>query len=167
MIRLTLTLISLLLLAACAGSADQRDLASAPAFESQPLTVEVDEYLAFLDELALAIGEGVPRDLNTREREQFRDTDSRLRQLLEPVARVDQLSEENQTLVFNLHQKLQGIVVGDPDNYLICSQRHTVGTHFKRTSCIPAGDFRREQERNREALRNRLGPGPMPVLTTP
>lgn len=167
MIRLTLTLFSLFLLAACAGSGDQRSAASAPDFESQPLTVEVDEYLVFLDELALALGEGVPRDLNTREREQFRDTDSRLRQLLEPVERVDQLSEENQTLVFNLHQKLQGIVVGDPDNYLICSQRHTVGTHFKRTSCIPAGDFRREQERNREALRNRLGPGPMPVLTTP
>ena len=97
---------------------------------------------------------------------QFRDTDSRLRSILESVGNVNELSDENQMMVFNLHQQLQGIVVGDPENYVICSRRHSVGTHFKRVSCMPAGDFKREQERTREALRQRLGAGPMPVDNT-
>jgi hypothetical protein len=167
MSRFVFVLISSIVLAACAGSgtsnrsSGEGNLQPTP-FSEEPRKVDVDEYLEFLDSLAVAVGEGVPRELSEREREQYRDTDSRLRSMLEPVANVDQLSDEAQVEVFNLHQRLQGIVIGDPENYLICSRRSTVGTHFKRTSCVPAGDFRRQQERNREALRQRLGPGPMP-----
>ncbi|AKS43247.1 hypothetical protein [Wenzhouxiangella marina] len=167
---LTISLLALFTAACAGGGQNNRSSGSElepPPFANEPRNVDVDEYLEFLDELAVAIGEGVPRELNTREREQYRDADTRLRSILEPVSNVSELSDENQLTVFNLHQELQGIVVGDPENYLICSRRSTVGTHFKRTTCMPAGDFRRQQERNREALRNRLGPGPMPVLQTP
>ncbi len=166
--RLLIAILLALTCIACAGGGQNRssgqnaDLAPEP-FAAEPRNVEVDEYLEFLDSLAVAIGEGVPRELNQRERDQFRDTDSRLRSILGPVDNVNQLSDENQLTVYNLHQELQGIVVGDPDNYIICSRRHAVGTHFKRVSCMPAGDFKREQERTREALRQRLGAGPMPV----
>jgi len=167
MSRFVFVLISAIVLAACASSGTSNrgggsgNLQPTP-FSEEPRKVDVDEYLEFLDSLAVAVGEDVPRELSLRETEQYRDTDSRLRAMLEPVTNVDQLSEEAQVEVFNLHQRLQGIVIGDPENYLICSRRSTVGTHFKRTTCIPAGDFRRQQERNREALRQRLGPGPMP-----
>ncbi len=168
--RILFALLTTVFLAACAsgGSSTSNrsssdELRPAP-FSEEPRKVAVDEYLEFLDELNVAVGEGVPRELSPRETEQYSDAESQLRSLLEPVNNVDELSDENQVLVFNLHQRLQGIVIGDPENYLICSRRSTVGTHFKRTSCVPAGDFRRQQDRNREALRQRLGPGPMPVL---
>jgi len=169
--RLLIALIISVFLAACASSGTSNrstgnQLDPVP-FTEAPRKVEVAEYLEFLDSLAVAIGEGVPRELTLREREQFRDTDSELRDMLEGVTNVDQLSDDAQLEVFNLHERLQGIVIGDPENYLICSRRSTVGTHFKRTSCVPAGDFRRQQERNRDALRQRLGAGPMPVLSTP
>ncbi|MEN1727780.1 MAG: hypothetical protein AAGJ52_05000 [Pseudomonadota bacterium] len=172
MIRLLSALMISVFLAACAsGGTTDRNRSSTSLeptpFSPEPRLVQVDEYLEFLDELAMAIGEGVPRELSLREREQFRDTDSEIRSMLGQVTNVSELSDDAQLQVFNLHQELQGIVIGDPENYLICSRRSTVGTHFKRTSCVPAGDFRRQQERNRDALRQRLGAGPMPVLTTP
>jgi hypothetical protein len=172
MTRLSIALTIVFLLSACASSGTSNrssanpDLEPVP-FSPEPRMVEVDEYLEFLDDLAMAVGEGVPRELSMREREQFRDTDSQLRSMLERVSNINELSEEGQLQVFNLHQELQGIVIGDPENYLICSRQSTVGTHFKRVSCMPAGDFRRQQERHREALRQRLGAGPMPVLATP
>lgn len=169
MIRLLTATLFALTCIACAGGGQNRSTAGQNAdlepepFVAEPRNVEVDEYLEFLDSLAVAVGEDVPREFSQREREQFRDTDARLRSILEPVTNVNELSDENQMMVYNLHQELQGIVVGDPENYIICSRRHAVGTHFKRVSCMPAGDFKREQERTREALRQRLGPGPMPV----
>ncbi len=168
MYKTTLSAISLtLLLVGCSSSGTPRqaanDLEPRP-FAPEPRQVAVDEYLEFLDELAVAVGEGVPRELDAREQRQFRDYDSQLRSILGPVQSVDELSDESQRVVFNLHQQLQGVVVGDPDNHVICSQRHTVGTHFKQVSCMPAADFRREQERSRSAIRHRLGAGPMPCL---
>jgi hypothetical protein len=165
--RVLLVVTLAVLLAACASSGTSTRSSGnsnlqPPPFSEGPRTVAVDEYLEFLDSLAVAVGDNVPRELSEREREQYRDADSRLRSMLEPVDNVSELSEEARIEVFNLHQRLEGIVIGDPENYLICSRRSTVGTHFRRTTCIPAGDFRRQQERNREALRQRLGPGPMP-----
>ncbi|MEN1727779.1 MAG: hypothetical protein AAGJ52_04995, partial [Pseudomonadota bacterium] len=120
--RLLMILMISLLLSACASSGTANrstgnQLDPVP-FTEEPRKVDVDEYLEFLDSLAVAIGEGVPRELTLREREQFRDTDSELRDMLEGVTNVDELSDEAQIEVFNLHERLQGIVIGDPENYL-------------------------------------------------
>lgn len=158
---------------ACAGgSQNQRQAERNPELQPEPIaelseTVSVDEYTDFLDKLKVAVERGEIRDFNRRELETFQRIDRQLRDELAHVSTVEQLNQQNKMRVFNLHQQLQGVVIGDPDNYMICRREHTVGTNFKRTTCVSARDFKRNQERSREQLRDLMGPGPMPELDTP
>ncbi|WP_376697285.1 hypothetical protein [Wenzhouxiangella sp. EGI_FJ10305] len=158
---------------ACAGGGqNQRQAQQNPELEPEPVadlseTVSVDEYIEFLDNLKVAVESGDIRDFNRREYKEFQRINRQLRNELAGVETVEQLGEDNQIRVFNLHEELQGVVIGDPENHVICRREHTVGTNFRRTTCVSAGDFERNQEASRRQLRQLMGPGPMPVLDTP
>lgn len=161
--------------AACAGNGqpNQRQGAAADpelepdAVSSEPRKVPVDEYIAFLDELKAAVERGEIREFTGNEYRSFQRIDSRLRNELANVDHIEQLAGDNKIRVYNLHQELQGVIIGDPENFQICRREHTVGTNFRRTRCISAGEFRRNQEENRRQLRQMMGAGPMPVKDTP
>ena len=155
-----------LLCAACAGTNAPRDTnagvaAPQPVLEG-PETVTVGEYLEFLDALAVAVGDGVPRDFNRTERENFRRVDSSLRDMLSSRSSIDELSESQKVTLFNLHQELQGIVIGQPEAQVICRRRHTVGTHFQTTTCKTQEEFNRDQQESQRYLRSLYGSGPLP-----
>lgn len=161
--------------AACAGNGqpNQRQGASTDpelepeAVSSEPRKVPVDEYIVFLDELKAAVEAGDIRDFSSREYRSFQRIDSRLRTELDNVDHIEQLAGDNKIRVYNLHQELQGVIIGDPENFQICRREHTVGTNFRKTRCISAGDFRRNQQESRRQLRQMMGSGPMPVTGTP
>lgn len=169
----TIIIIATLVCVACAGGqqnqrqADENSELQPKPIADMPEKASVDEYLEFLDKLKVAVERGDIREFNSREYQQFQRINRQLRDELAGVDRIENLRDENQVRVFNLHQELQGVVIGDPENYLICRRDHRVGTNFKQTRCIPAGDFRRNQEENRRQLRSLMQPGPMPVLDQP
>lgn len=170
-----LILLVSLLCAACAGNGqpNQRQGESADpelepeAVSGEPRKVSVDEYIAFLDELKAAVERGEIREFSSNEYRSFQRIDRRLRSELANVDHIEQLAGDNKIRVYNLHQELQGVIIGDPENFQICRREHTVGTNFRRTRCISAGEFRRNQEENRRQLRQLMGPGPMPQQGTP
>lgn len=168
-----LIIIATLVCVACAGGQqNQRQSGQNAELQPEPVadmpeTASVDEYLDFLDKLKVAVESGDIREFTSREHQQFQRINRQLRDELANVDQIEDLHDENKIRVFNLHQELQGVIIGDPENYLICRRDHRVGTNFKQTRCIPAGDFRRSQEENRRHLRYLMQPGPMPVLDQP
>ena len=165
----TLILLATVFCVACAGGQqNQRQANEHEDLSPEPVTgapeqVSVDDYLVFLDNLKDSVERGEIRDFNRREYQSFQRIDRELRAELANVDHINQLAGRNKIRVFNLHEELQGVVVGDPENYMICRREHRVGTNFRQTQCISAGDFRRSQEENRRQLRQILGPGPMPI----
>lgn len=170
--KLFIITVAVVCVACAGGDQNQRQAQQNPELEPEPVadlseTVSVDEYIEFLDNLKVAVESGDIRDFNRREYQEFQRINSQLRNELAGVETVEQLGEDNKIRVFNLHQELQGVVIGDPENHVICRREHTVGTNFRRTTCVSAGDFERNQEASRRQLRQLMGPGPMPVLDTP
>lgn len=167
--RAVILAFAIALCAACATTTEsnRRDphasLAPKPVIAA-PERVSVAEYLEFLDSLAASLSANEPRELNTMEVESYRRVDAALRAQLEGVENIDELSTDRQARVFNLHEELQAIVIGDPKNRVICRREHTVGTHFRQTTCMTVREFESYQEQTRNILRNMFAPGPMPVL---
>jgi len=167
--KTVLIVIVTLFCAACAGGQqNQRQADANPQLQPQPVadmpeTASVEEYLDFLDKLEVAVEQGAIRELNSREFSQFQRISRQLRDELAGIERIEELRDDNKLRVFNLHQELQGVVIGDPENYLICRREHRVGSNFKQTRCISAGEFQRNQEDNRRQLRSLMQPGPMPA----
>lgn len=166
--KMLLISLTALLCAACAGTNAPRDNNAAAAAPEPvldgPETVTIGEYLEFLDALATSIGEGVPRDFNQAEQANFRRVDNSLRDLLASRSSLDELNESQQVRLFNLHEELQAIVIGEPEAQVICRRRHTVGTHFQRTTCKTQDEFDRDQQESQRYLRNLYGSGPLPIL---
>lgn len=166
-------IIAAIVCVACAGGQQsQRQTEQNPELQPKPVAdmperASVTEYIDFLDKLKVAVERGDIREFSSQEYNAFQRIDRRLREELSRVDRIEDLGDQNKVRVFNLHQELQGVVIGDPENYLICRRDHRVGTNFKQTRCIPAGDFRRAQEENRRQLRQLIQPGPMPIPDQP
>lgn len=127
-----------------------------------PKRVAVPEYLAFLDELTQSIESEKPRVFNARELREYRRIESELRASLAGVENIDQLNHEQQIKVFNLHEELQAVFIGDPKYQVICRREQTVGTHFRRTSCMTVQEFRSYQDGGQAVLR-----GAWPTMTPP
>ena len=166
----TLILLATIFCVACAGgqqnqrqASEHQELSPEPV-AGAPEQVEVADYLEFLEELRASVESNEFRDFSQREVRSFQRLEQELRDELTGVERIDELGERSKLRVFNLHEELQGVVIGDPDNVVICRRQHRVGTNFRDTTCISASDFRRDQDASREQLRQMLGPGPMPVI---
>lgn len=159
-------LLAISLCAACATEPAQRPATSvdtAPgAVTPGPEVVGIAEYLEFLDTLAVAISNEEPRALNARELEIYRRVDRDLRRELDGVDDIAELHRDRQLRVYNLHQELQGVIIGDSRNRVICRREHRVGTHFRTTTCMTVQQFEELQHRNRDWLRSVFRTGPMP-----
>jgi len=172
-LKTTLIILAALSCAACAGSQPTRPAATQePGLAPQPVVaaperVPVDEYLEFLDSLAVSISQGEPRPFTRTEINLYRRIDSQLRDQLEGYDNIEQLSTHSKLQVFNLHEELQAVVIGDPANQVICRREHRVGTNFRTTRCVNIDDFRDQQRAGQEFLRYKFGAPPMPVLDTP
>lgn len=137
------------------------DLAPKPVAPA-PKRVAVPEYLAFLDELTQAVEDEKPRVFNARELREYRRIESELRASLAGVDNIDQLSQDRQIKVFNLHEELQAVFIGDPKYQVICRREQTVGTNFRRTSCMTVQQFRSYQDGGQSVLR-----GAWPYMAPP
>jgi hypothetical protein len=148
-----------LLLSGCAANQTSRPASSHPELEPKavapaPQRVSVEEYLQFLDSLSSAVEDDQPREFNPRERASVERIDRELRSRLDGVDNIEQLNPEQQIAVFNLHEELQAVVIGSPRYRVICRREQTVGTHFRRTTCMTVEEFQRYQDRGQEFLRN-------------
>jgi hypothetical protein len=154
--------------AACAANPSSRSAAGAndelapKAVAPAPERVDVDEYLEFLDELTVAVNANDRREYNRRELDSYRRIVGDLRASLQGVDNVSELNLEQQIKVFNLHEELQAVVIGDPRYRVICRRQQTVGTNFRQTTCMTVEEFRYFQDRGQEFLR-----GAWPYMAPP
>ena len=156
-----------LVLTGCASGQSSRATAVADDLAPQPVApaprrVAVPEYLAFLDELSQSVENDKPRVFNARELREYRRVEGELRASLTGVDNIEQLSHDQQIKVFNLHEELQAVFIGDPKYQVICRREQTVGTNFRRTSCITVQEFRSYQDGGQSFLR-----GMWPAMTPP
>ena len=145
--------------AACAANPGSRSSSTDDALAPRTVTgapkrVPVAEYLAFLDTLSVAVENDEPRAFNQREVDRYNELVRQLRSRLEGVDNIDQLDEEQQVDVFNLHEELQAVVIGDPRYQVICRREQTVGTNFRRKTCMTVEELRNRQERAQDMLRS-------------
>ena len=156
LIRLLTVLFATAFVAGCATT--QSDRGGSSALEPRPVTpaperVSVGEYLEFLDSLADAAEHHELREFNARERAALARIDGELRSRLESVDNIDELNHEQKIAVFNLHEELQAVVIGNPRYQVICRREQTVGTNFRRTTCLTVEEFQQLQDRGQDLLR--------------
>lgn len=166
MLRLVILIPVALLLIACAGNEQQPDrparttvapehvgLIPTPVLDRSTM-VSVPEYLQFLDDLNDAIQSGETRPLNNTERQRHQQLDRDLRRALASVDSVDQLTHNQRVDVFNMHEELQAVVVGHPENQVICTRRAaTTASRVRRTTCMTVEEFQYQQRRTEDDLR--------------
>jgi hypothetical protein len=103
-----------------------------------------------------------PREFNRAERESHERIDRELRASLQDVENIEQLDQDQKIRVFNLHEELQAVIIGDPKYRLICRRQQTVGTNFRQTSCMTVEELRVYQDRGQDFLRHAF-----PTMTGP
>jgi hypothetical protein len=165
--RLMLIALTAVFCAACAGNpprtaaSAQDNLAPQPATPA-PTRVAVDRYLEFLDELAAGVRDNEPREFNRAERESHARIDRELRASLQNVENIEQLDQDQKIRVFNLHEELQAVIIGDPKYRVICRRQQTVGTNFRHTTCMTVEELRVYQDQGQDFLRHAF-----PTMTGP
>lgn len=110
-----------------------------------PETVSIPEYRDFLVELNKAVDEGIPREFTDREMDRFTRIHSRLDQLLARHETIDTMDQEERMQLFNLHEQLQGVVIGRQEDQIICRRAKQVGTNFRQTQCKTESQWQEEQ----------------------
>ncbi|GAB4180352.1 MAG: hypothetical protein Kow0020_16280 [Wenzhouxiangellaceae bacterium] len=150
-----------LLIAACASNqtpsqstASAADVSKADTGDQAPKIVDADEFLLFLDNLEAGLDNGDPRRLNDVERKRADELMAQIRDRLEGIESVDELSPAAQRDLYNDTQMLWTTVIGRTEDQVICRREHQVGTHRPRTRCRTIGQIREDQETARRALRN-------------
>ncbi|RUO33507.1 hypothetical protein [Aliidiomarina sanyensis] len=131
-LRGLLVAIAALVLAGCNTTGNQ--VASSTVLT--PERVSIPEYLVFLDELEGSISEGEPRELNERELDQFKYLKGRLVTLIGDREDIEQMERYEQERLFNLHQRLQTVVIGDPSQQVICRREQSIGSNLRQTRCM-------------------------------
>lgn len=132
-----------------------------------PQRVPVAEYLDFLDQLSADVESDMPRELSPVELERYRRIDAQLRDNLAGIENIDQLDHERKIVVFNLHEELQAVLIGDPKYRVICRRERSVGTNFRHTTCITVDELRADQEHGRRWLQESFIKGRWPNITPP
>lgn len=148
------------LVTACASGPSERPSARNTVTPG-PQKVGVTEYLAFLDTLAESIRKDEPRPLTDLELDVYHRVDRNLRLRLDDVEDIVELPQADQVKIFNLHQQLEAVIIGDSKNRVICRREQRVGTHFRTTTCMTVQEFEDLQHLSQEWLRARTGPGPL------
>lgn len=139
-IAVSITAISVLLLAACAAN-DHRD-----NMRLDPHTVTIPDYRNFLTSLDQAIEQNEPRELNEDERERFDRISDRIETLLDEHDAMDELDQDQRRQFVNLHSELQSVVIGKDEDQILCRRQKQVGTHFRTTKCRRVSEWREMQQ---------------------
>ncbi|NBB93966.1 MAG: hypothetical protein GVY32_12455 [Gammaproteobacteria bacterium] len=161
LIKSLLTLSATCFLVACASSPNAGG-SSNMAEESvdhesrSPTVVGVAAYRQFLDKLDQAVAEGEPRPLNDEEMEQYRAAYSRLDLLLAQHDSIDTMSQTQREQVYNLHEELESIVIGDREQQVICRRERVTGSHFRNTRCKTVSQWREERDRAQQWMRGSM-----------
>lgn len=150
---LALTASLAIALAGCASTPSQNRTLPSPGRTADIEEVSIPEYREFLEQLANAVDEDVPRAYNDKEKEQFNDISVELDELLSRYDSKDEMDEDSRTRLFNLHSRLEAVVVGLEDNHVLCKRRHRVGTNFKVTECKTVETWRYERDLSQEMFR--------------
>lgn len=137
------------------------------AVSPAPQRVPVAEYMDFLDQLSADVENDEPRELSPMELERYQRINAQLRATLAGVENIDQLDQDRKIKVFNLHEELQAVLIGDPKYRVICRRERSVGTHFRHTTCTTVEEFRADQEHGRRWLQESFIKGRWPNITPP
>lgn len=143
-----LLLAATMLLAACAAHEPR------PTHAVDIRTISIPEYQEFLAVLSISLEKGEPRQLNEREMKQFREVHQQLDRMVARHESIDDLSADEQVRLFNLHARLESVVVGRDEDQVLCRRRHKVGTNFKVSECKTVAEWRYEQEWAQRHLRS-------------
>jgi hypothetical protein len=115
-------------------------------------SVSISEYREFLTLLNEAVEEGEPRELNSQEKERFTRINSRLDRLLAKHDTLDSMDQEERLQLFNLHEQLQGVVIGREEDQIICRRQKQVGTNFRQMQCKTQSEWQEEQRNAHDFL---------------
>lgn len=115
-----------------------------------PELVSIPEYVEFLNTLESSIAEGEPRQLNETEQRQFDSIKASLVSLIGERQDIEEFDQYDKERLFNLHQRLQTVVIGDPSTQVICRQERTTGSNMRQTRCITRQQADDERRRSSE-----------------
>ncbi|QKK03885.1 MAG: hypothetical protein HND55_15230 [Pseudomonadota bacterium] len=141
------------MLAAC-GAQQTRPEADSDTSMLNPTEISISEYREFLTELDAAITQGELREFNDRDLADFAEVRQSLDRLLARYDSVESMNGDAQARLFNLHARLEKVVVGRDETQVLCRRRHKVGTNFKVTECKSVDEWRSEQEWAQRHLRS-------------
>ncbi|MCL4410900.1 MAG: hypothetical protein M1356_11440 [Gammaproteobacteria bacterium] len=130
---------------------------------AQPQQVSIPEYVEFLDNLHNSIQDGEPRQLTARELNQFNNIQDNLRALIGNRTDVEQMNSDERQRLFNLHERLQALVMGDDSQQVICRSERQTGSHMRTTRCVTRAQLEEERRRNGEFFDQVLGSGMAPL----
>lgn len=147
-IKILCAALAIVFLAACQST--NNHAAIEPAFTPEQVTIP--EYLDFLSDLDASIQEGEPRQLSDRELAQFENVRMNLTTLIGEREHLDEFSQSEKERLFNLHQRLQVVVIGNPERQVICRQERTVGSNMRQTRCVTQAERDAEQRRSTEFM---------------
>jgi len=135
----------------CASSSNQAGIS--------PTTVSIAEYRTFLNELDVAVEEGVPRELAEREKEQYNALTNGIRRILEGHETMDTVDDTDKSRIFNMHESLQAVLLGDRSSQVICRTERSTGTNFKTTSCMTRAEWDMRKQAVDRLFNNGFGLG--------
>lgn len=155
----------LVVMSGCAATDSSSGQTSATT-QAQPQTVSIPEYKEFLDNLHASIQEGEPRQLSVREQNQFNNIQDNLRALIGNRTDIEQMNTDEKQRLFNLHERLQALVMGDDSQQVICRSERQTGSHMRTTRCVTRAQLEEERRRNGEFFDQVLGAGMAPLPRT-
>lgn len=120
-----------------------------------PEKVSIPEFRLYLADLREAVDEGVPRAFNEKDMREFNQINMRLLSLIDGRSSIEEMSSEERLALYNAQQELQSILIGKRENQVICRQRHTVGTNFKKTQCFTRREWDLMSRESSEFVRQR------------
>lgn len=145
------------LLVGCASGPQSTDSDLPEPVELAEARVVAPEYfLDYIVGVQQAARRGMPRELSEREMEDVDRTVDDLREMLDGVQDVQQLSKERKIEVFNATQELWATIHDAQHDRIICEDAVRVGTRIKSTDCRTSRQLDNDRNQYREFIRESL-----------
>ena len=98
-------------------------------------------------------GSGVFKDMDSAERRQLAERQTRLLALLEGKESIDELDERARLDAFNLLQEINAAVTGVEGDQLVCEYVRKTGSHRKTKQCMTVAERRQARQQTEDYLR--------------
>lgn len=95
------------------------------------------------------------RDMDERARRSLLAEQDKVLELLEGKERSTELSQIDQTILFNSLEKISAMVNQAEDERMVCRRERTTGSHRVQNVCKTVAQLRAEREQSQSALNSR------------